>query len=63
MSDTLNRQEVAMLIDLGNKIQLDLSDDLNGTGLPTRTNRLEAVENMIKYVKIHGYRVEVANGE
>ena len=63
MSNTLNRQEVAMLIDLGKKIQLDLSDDLNGTGLPTRTNRLEAVENMIKYVKIHGYKVEVDNGE
>jgi hypothetical protein len=61
MSDVLNSTEIKSLKDLGEKIQQDLACDLNGTGLPCRTDRLEAVENMIKYISIHGYRVEVSN--
>ena len=53
MSDTLNKKEVDQLMDLFNKIKLDLSD----SSFPTRTNRLEAVENMKKVLKIHGYDV------
>ena len=53
MSDTLNKKEVDQLMDLFNKIKLDLSD----SSFPTRTNRLEAVENMKKVLKIHGYSV------
>ena len=34
-------------------IKLDLSDD----SFPTRTNRLEAVENMKKVLEIHNYVV------
>jgi hypothetical protein len=53
MSDTLNKKEVDQLLDLFNKIKLDLQD----SSFPTRTNRLEAVENMKKVLKIHGYTV------
>ena len=53
MSDTLNKKEVDQLMDLFNRIKLDLS----APGFPTRTNRLEAVENMKRVLKIHGYTV------
>ncbi len=53
MNNTLTDKEVEILIDLFDKIKLDLSD----SGLPTRTNRLEAVENMKKVIEIHGYDI------
>ena len=53
MSDYLNKNEVDQLMDLFNKIKLDLSD----SSFPTRTNRLEAVENMKKVLEIHNYVV------
>ena len=46
--DYLTEKEVNKLMDLFNKIKLDLSDD----SFPTRTNRLEAVENMKKVLEI-----------
>ena len=52
MNNTLTDKEVEILIDLFDKIKLDLSD----SGLPTRTNRLEAVENMAKVLEIHGWK-------
>ena len=51
IKDYLSDKEVDKLKDLFNKIKLDLSDD----GFPTRTNRLEAVENMKKVLEIHNY--------
>ena len=56
MSDHLNKKEIDQLMDLFNKIKLDLSD----SSFPTRTNRLEAVENMKKVLKIHGYEINDA---
>ena len=53
IKDYLSDKEVDKLMDLFNKIKLDLSDD----SFPTRTNRLEAVENMKKVLKIHGYQI------
>ena len=53
MSDYLNKKEVNNLMKLFDAIKLDLSDD----SFPTRTNRLEAVENMKKVIEIHGYKV------
>ena len=53
MSDYLNQKEVDLLMDLFDKIKLDLQD----SSFPTRTNRLEAVENMKKVLKIHGYDI------
>ena len=49
----LNQKEIVDLMSLFNKIKLDLSDD----SFPTRTNRLEAVENMKKVLEIHNYVV------
>jgi len=51
IKDYLTEKEVNKLMDLFNKIKLDLSDD----SFPTRTNRLEAVENMKKVLEIHNY--------
>ena len=48
----LDKKEIDQLMDLFNKIKLDLSDD----SFPTRTNRLEAVENMAKVLEIHGWK-------
>ena len=53
MSDTLNKKEIDQLMDLFNKIKLDLADN----SFPTRTNRLEAVENMKKVLEIHNYEI------
>ena len=49
----LSKQDIDQLMDLFDKIKLDLSDD----SFPTRTNRLEAVENMAKVLEIHGWKV------
>ena len=51
LTDHLTKREVDRLFDLFNKIKLDLSDN----SFPTRTNRLEAVENMKKVLEIHNY--------
>ena len=53
IKDYLTDREVEKLMDLFNKIKLDLSDD----SFPTRTNRLEAVENMKKVLEIHNYTI------
>ena len=52
MSEYLNKKDIDNLMKLFNAIKLDLSD----TGFPTRTNRLEAVENMAKVLEIHGWK-------
>ena len=54
MSKThLNKKEIDLLMSLFDKIKLDLQD----SSFPTRTNRLEAVENMKKVLEIHGYDI------
>ena len=53
MSDTLNKKEIDQLMDLFDKIKLDLQD----SSFPTRTNRLEAVENMKRVLEIQGYKL------
>jgi len=53
LRDHLTNREVDRLLDLFNKIKLDLS----ATSFPTRTNRLEAVENMKKVLEIHNYEI------
>ena len=57
MSDTLNKKEIKMLIELGKKIQLGLGCDINGQEIPCRTDRLQAVKDMIEYLKIHDLRI------
>ena len=58
MSNTLSNKEIDQLIDCGKAIQEDLSCDANGTGIPCRTDRLEAVSNMKRYLEIHGYKIK-----
>ena len=55
MSDKsiLSNQEQDQLVKLFDDIKLDLTL----TDFPTRTNRLEAVENMKKVLEIHGYNL------
>ena len=48
----LSKEDIKKLMELFDKIKLDLSDD----SFPTRTNRLEAVENMAKVLEIHGWK-------
>ena len=50
----LNKQDIKNLMKLFDAIKLDLSD----SSFPTRTNRLEAVENMKKVIRIHGYDIK-----
>ena len=59
LTDHLTNREVDRLLDLFNKIKLDLSDN----SFPTRTNRLEAVENMKKVLEIHNYEISEYTGE
>ena len=54
----LNSQEQEELFRLGDDIQKDLSCDTNGIGIPCRTDRLSAVENMKRYIEIHGYKIK-----
>ena len=53
----LTNKQVDKLIELGPDIIAGLECNLNGSGLPCRTDRLYAVDKMIAYVKLHGYRV------
>ena len=53
----LTAQDQEELVKIGDNIQKDLSCDANGTGLPCRTDRLEAVSNMKRYLEIHDYDV------
>ena len=55
MSDKsiLSNQEQDQLVKLFDDIKLDLTV----TDFPTRTNRLEAVENMKRVLEIHGYKL------
>ena len=62
MSDTLNKKEIKMLIELGKKIQLGLGCDINGTGLPCRTDRLSTLALMVKYLSIHNIICDVDDG-
>ncbi len=59
LRDHLTNREVDRLLDLFNKIKLDLQ----GSSFPTRTNRLEAVENMKKVLEIHNYEISEYTGE
>ena len=49
----LNKQDIKNLMKLFDAIKLDLSD----SSFPTRTNRLEAVENMKRVLEIHNYKI------
>ena len=54
----LSNIEIEELFRLGDDIKKDLSCDANGIGIPCRTDRLSAVENMKKYIEIHGFKIK-----
>ena len=53
----LTNEEIEQLVILGKNIKDNLSCDLNGEGLPCRTDRLSAVQLMKKYLMIHNERL------
>ena len=57
MEGVLNQKEIDQLVELGHKIKMSLNCDINDTGIPCRTDRLAAVNDMIEYIKIHAYPV------
>ena len=60
MSNTLTKKEIKQLNKLGKEITISLDlnkTDLNNIGIPSTTNRLQAVKDMIKYLKIHDLRI------
>ena len=59
LTDHLTSREVDDLMILFDKVKLDLS----ASSFPTRTNRLEAVENMKKVLEIHNYEILEYTGE
>ncbi len=52
----LSNKEIKKLSKLGKNIQVSLSCDINGQGIPCRTDRFTAVEDMIEYLKIHNFK-------
>jgi len=57
MGRALSDIEQKWIVELGETIRRTLMCDANGTGLPCRTDRLDAVEHMIEYVRLHNYEV------
>ncbi len=57
MSNILSDHEMKKLIELGKDIKKGLSCDINGKGLPCRSDRLQVVKDMIKYLELHDYSV------
>ena len=51
--DILTDRDVKQLVSLGKDIGLNLSCNINGAGLPCRSDRLSAVKLMKKYLTIH----------
>ena len=60
MSDSLSSKERSQLINIGKSIISSLSCKLN-EGMPCRTDRLNAIGEMIKYLKIHCYKITEEN--
>ena len=57
MSNILSDHEMKKLIKLGKVIKKGLSCDINGTGMPCRSDRFQVLKDMIEYLKIHNYSV------
>ncbi len=54
-NETLSNKEIKKLSKLGKNIQVSLSCDINGQGIPCRTDRFCAVKYMVEYLKIHNF--------
>lgn len=60
-SGTLTDTDLKRLATLGQSIATSLSCDANGTGVPCRTDRLQAVKDMTEYLRIHDLTVKGGN--
>ena len=49
----LTEKEIKQLAKLGEDITIGLSCDINGMGIPCRTDRFAVVNAMIRYLLIH----------
>ena len=49
---SLTEEETIELAELGTRIMKSLSCDANGDGFPCRTDRLQAIEDMLHYLTI-----------
>ena len=58
MSSFLSDHELKQLAELGKSIIVSLNCDINQSGVPCRTDRLEAVRCMISYLKLHSYKIK-----
>ena len=58
MSEILTEKEKERLAEIGKDIRFSLECDINGTGLPCRTDRLESVKLMWQYLAIHDLEEE-----
>ena len=56
--DILTNEEVERLSVLGKYIQANLSCNINGEGLPCRTDRLSAVQSMKEYISINDIEIK-----
>ena len=57
-NNILTDEEIERLVVIGEDIQVGLSCDVNGTGLPCRTDRLSSVELMKEYLSIHDIEIK-----
>jgi hypothetical protein len=56
-NDTLTDKDIKELARLGKSIRLGLECDVNGHGIPCRTDRFTVVEAMKGYLEIHDLEV------
>jgi hypothetical protein len=57
-NNILTDEEIERLVVIGEDIQVGLSCDVNGTGLPCRTDRLSVVQSMKEYLSIHDIEIK-----
>ena len=57
-SKTLSEKDVEELAELGKNIYLSLECNIQGRGVPCRTDRWAAVSFMARYLEVHGYEVK-----
>ena len=55
MKSQLNDKNMKKLNELGKNITLSLSCDINGQGIPCRSDRFASVYLMVKYLKLHNF--------
>jgi len=57
-SYTLTEKDFEELAELGKNIYYSLECDIQGRGVPCRSDRWAAVAFMARYLEVHGYEVK-----